>query len=71
MRSKRLTVAQKKDIFRALVIRQDEGDLSVGDSVKQVCEAFKITEHQLRQIQEEGINKDWPPLNEEIVEVAG
>ena len=45
--------------------------MTVADSVKHVCQLFQITEHQLRQIQEEGINKEWPPLDEEIVEMAG
>jgi hypothetical protein len=71
MRSKRLTVAQKKEIFRSLVQTQDQGDLSVPDSMKQVCELFHITEHQLRQIQDEGINKEWPPLDEEEVAAVG
>jgi len=71
MRSKRLTVGQKKEIFRSLVETQDQGQMSVADSMKHVCQQFQITEHQLRQIQEEGINKEWPPLDEEIVEMAG
>lgn len=70
MRSKRLTVGQKKDIFRALVTLQDQGDLSVPDSMKQVCEQFHITERQLRQLQDEGIEKEWPPLDEELAEVG-
>src|SRR4051812_11057350 len=69
MRSKRLTVGQKKEIFRSLVETQDQGQMSVADSMKHVCQLFQITEHQLRQIQEEGINKEWPPLDEEIVEM--
>jgi hypothetical protein len=70
MRSKRLTVAQKKEIFRSLVITQDQGSLTVPESMKQVCEQFHVTEHQLRQIQDEGINKEWPPLDEELAEVG-
>jgi hypothetical protein len=71
MRSKRLTVGQKKEIFRSLVETQDQGGMPVADSLKHVCQLFAITEHQLRQIQEEGINKEWPPLDEEFVEMAG
>jgi hypothetical protein len=70
MRSKRLTVGQKKEIFHALVVMQDQGDLSVSDSKKRVMEQFHVTENQLRQIQDEGIEKEWPPLNEEPVEMA-
>lgn len=70
MRSKRLTVGQKKDIFRALVLIQDQGEMTVTDSMKQVCEQFHITERQLRQLQDEGIEKEWPPLDEELAEVG-
>jgi hypothetical protein len=71
MRSKRLTVGQKKEIFRALVIMQDQGELSVTDSKKKVMEQFHVTENQLRQIQDEGIEKEWPPLDEEPVSMVG
>lgn len=70
MRSKRLTVGQKKEIFRSLVAVQDQGDMTVPDSMKHVCQLFGITDHQLRQIQDEGINKEWPPLDEELAEVG-
>jgi hypothetical protein len=64
MRAKRLTVQQRKDIFRDLVITQDEGRLSVAESLEHVRVSHNITENQLRQIQEEGIEKEWPPLDE-------
>ena len=70
MRSKRLTVGQKKTIFSALVTIQDQGELSVTDSMKQVCEQFHITERQLRQLQDEGIEKEWPPLDEEFAKAG-
>ena len=71
MRSKRLTVGQKKEIFNALVVMQDQGDVSVADSKKRIMEQFHVTENQLRQIQEEGIEKEWPPLDEEPVQLVG
>jgi hypothetical protein len=71
MRSKRLTVGQKKEIFNALVVMQDRGDVSVTDSKKRIMEQFHVTENQLRQIQEEGIEKEWPPLDEEPVQLVG
>jgi len=71
MRSKRLTVGQKKEIFNALVVMQDRGDVSVTDSKKRIMEQFHVTENQLRQIQEEGIEKEWPPLDEEPVQMVG
>ena len=64
MRAKRLTVQQRKDIFRDLVITQDEGRMSVAESLEHVRANYNITENQLKQIQEEGIEKEWPPLDE-------
>ena len=71
MRSKRLTVGQKKEIFKALVVIQDQGDLSVTDSKKRIMEQFHVTENQLKQIQDEGIEKEWPPLDEEPAQMVG
>jgi hypothetical protein len=70
MRSKRLTVQQKKEIFLALVAAQDTGLMTVGQSKEHVAQEFDITEAQLRQIEEEGIEKEWPPLNEAVQEVG-
>lgn len=70
MSSKRLTVQQRKDIFRSLVVTQDAGLMSVSESMDHVAKQFKITEKLLRQIQDEGIDKEWPPLDE-IVEAIG
>jgi hypothetical protein len=64
--SRRLTVQQRKEIFRALVTTQDEGSMTVADSFRHVIKEFEITETQLRQIQDEGIEKEWPPLDEAI-----
>ena len=64
MASRRLTVQQRKEIFRALVSTQDEGRMSVADSFRHVSKEFDITDTQLRQIQDEGIEKEWPPLDE-------
>jgi len=68
MRSKRLTQQQKKEIFQALVQKQDEG-LNVRKSYQMLTEQYAITEAQLRQIEDEGLDKQWPPLNE-VVEVS-
>ena len=70
MRAKRLTLQQRRDIFSTLVTTQDQGTLTVAESRKQVIEQFEITDAQLRQIEEEGLDKEWPPLNEEVVRQA-
>ncbi len=70
MASKRLSVQQRKQIFRALVTVQDEARMTVPESFRHVTKEFDITESQLRQIQDEGIEKEWPPLDEAIQSVS-
>lgn len=64
MRAKRLSLEQRREIFQALVQTQDELPLNVRKSYEVVTERYAITEAQLRQIEEEGIDKQWPPLAE-------
>jgi hypothetical protein len=70
MRAKRLTVQERKDIFHHLVSTQDAGTISVAESRHQVTKKFDITDSQLRQIEEEGLEKEWPPLDEAVQEVG-
>ena len=70
MRAKRLTAQQKQEIFHALVATQDLGLMTVPQSIQHVAKQFDITEAQLRQIEEEGIDKEWPPLNEAVQPIA-
>ncbi len=64
MSAKRLTIQQRKDIFSALVAAQDTGEMTIRQSVEKIAKDFEITEAQLRQIEEEGVEKEWPPLDE-------
>ena len=66
MRAKRLTVQQRKEIFHALVATQDQAIMTVPQSRQKVTQQFEITDAQLRQIEEEGLEKEWPPLNEAV-----
>ena len=70
MRAKRLTVQQRREIFRSLVEAQDTHTMSVADSKRQVIEHHQITDDQLEDIVDEGVEKEWPPLNE-VVPKAG
>jgi hypothetical protein len=63
MSSKRLTTQQRKEIFLSLVETQDRGN-NVRKSYEDVTERFEISEDQLRQIEEEGLENEWPPLCE-------
>ena len=64
MRAKRLTLQQRREIFSALVTAQDQGTLTVPESRKQIIDQFEISDPQLRQIEEEGLENEWPPLCE-------
>jgi hypothetical protein len=66
VRTKRLTTQQRQEIFHALVTTQDLGLMSVAESLQHIIKQFEITEPQIRQIQDEGIEKEWPPLNEAV-----
>lgn len=64
MRTKRLTLQQRKEIFSSLVAAQDSGRFTVPDSRQHIIKEFKISDVQLRQIEDEGLEKEWPPLNQ-------
>ena len=64
MPAKGLTVQQRKSIFHALVSAQDTAGTTVLESKKQVAAEFHITKEQLDLIEKEGVDKDWPPLDE-------
>jgi hypothetical protein len=70
MSVKRLTLQQRREIFRTLVDTQDMGLMSVAQSREHVSKQFEITDAQLRQIEEEGLEKEWPPLNEAVEQVG-
>jgi len=70
MRAKRLTLQQRQDIFLALVTTQDMGVMTVSQSREHVTKQFEIGDAQLRQIEEEGLENEWPPLNEAVREVG-
>lgn len=64
--SKRITVMERRAIFQALVRAQDKGE-SVGESRLHVSKRFHVTEYTLRKIEDEGIARQWPPLDEEAM----
>ena len=58
---KSLSLEQRKEVFLALVRAQDES-MSVPQSRKAVAERHGLSEHQVRQIEREGLDGQWPPL---------
>ena len=69
MRAKRLTLQQRQEIFKDLVMTQDLV-ANVRKSYQMVTEKYEITDAQLRQIEDEGLDKEWPPLSEAVQEVG-
>jgi len=70
MPAKRLTTQQRQEIFHALVTTQDLGLMTVAQSRQHIMKQFDITDAQLRQIEEEGLDKEWPPLDKAAQTVA-
>lgn len=62
--SKRITVTERRSIFQALVTAQDKGE-SVGESRQHVSKRYHVTEYTLRKIEDEGIARQWPPLDQD------
>jgi len=66
MAQKRFNTQQRKEIFSALVASQDELR-NVRKSYEHVTEQYDISEEELREIEDEGVDNEWPPLREEAV----
>ncbi len=56
-----LTEARRQEIFRALVEAQD-GGASVAESRKLVAQHFGVSEQEVRSVEREGLDNEWPPL---------
>src|SRR5262245_49515674 len=52
---------RRKEVFRALVEEQDR-ELGVGRARRTVAARFGLTEAQVRRIEQEGLDGEWPPL---------
>jgi hypothetical protein len=56
-----LSLEERMQVFLALVEAQD-GQMAVAQSRKAVAERFGVTEQQVRRIEREGLDENWPPL---------
>jgi hypothetical protein len=56
-----LTEERRREVFRALVEEQDR-ELGVERSRRTVALRFGLTEAQVRSIEREGLDGQWPPL---------
>jgi hypothetical protein len=61
MADKTLSMAERMKVFQALVDAQDRG-MPVAQSRKTIAERFGIGEEQVRRIEQEGLEGNWPPL---------
>jgi hypothetical protein len=61
MADRKLSQDRRKEVFKALVEAQD-GKMSIAQSRKEIAQRFGISDRQLRQIEQEGVDGDWPPL---------
>lgn len=52
---------RRKEIFLALVTAQDQ-ELGVSPSRRLVADRFGVSEQQVRDIEREGLDRQWPPL---------
>jgi hypothetical protein len=52
---------RRREIFLALVEAQDR-QLDVARSRRLVCDRFGLSERQVREIEREGLDRQWPPL---------
>jgi hypothetical protein len=59
-----LSEERRRELFRALVEAQDR-DGDVAQSRRMVSKHFGVTEGQVREIEREGLDRQWPPLAEE------
>ena len=56
-----LPESKRKEIFQALVEAQDQ-EMSVSQSRQLITEKFGVSDAQLRDIEREGLDNQWPPL---------
>jgi parallel beta-helix repeat protein len=56
-----LSEMRRKEVFAALVRAQDQG-LAIPESRREVTRRFGLSEDELRAIEQEGLDHEWPPL---------
>ena len=57
-----LSEEQRQEVFLALVTAQDEG-MTVSESRQSIASQFELDEKQVQSIEQEGLDRQWPPLN--------
>jgi hypothetical protein len=57
-----LPLERRQAIFLALVELQD-GGMSVATSRAEIARKFTVSERQVKEIEQEGLSNQWPPLS--------
>ena len=57
-----IPIEQRQSIFLAVVQAQDEG-MSVAASRAEAAKRYSVTEAQIKEIEAEGLDQQWPPLS--------
>jgi hypothetical protein len=60
-REEEIPEARRKEIFLALVDAQDH-EMTVSQSRRLISDRFGLSEGQVRAIEREGLDAQWPPL---------
>jgi hypothetical protein len=63
MQEAELPEPRRREIFLALVDAQDH-EMPVGQSRTVVAHRFGISEGEVRRIEREGLEENWPPLSD-------
>jgi hypothetical protein len=61
MAEKVLSQDERMELFRALVEAQDR-EMTVAQSREATARQFGVSEEQVRRIEREGLDGNWPPL---------
>lgn len=60
-----LSEPRRKEIFQALVEFQEQMKvINVSESRKHIAAQFDVNDSQIRQIEREGLDQQWPPLDQ-------
>lgn len=63
METKQIPESTRKAIFAAVIDAEDSGE-NPRNARKLVAEKFEITTDQVKSIEQEGLDKTWPPLED-------
>jgi hypothetical protein len=60
---KQLSTTERMQVFKDLVATQDGGTLSVTQARRLIARRYGLADHELGDIEKQGLEEDWPPLD--------